>query len=332
MKISVIIPVYNKERYLKIILNQIVNQSFSDFECLLIDDGSVDLSSSICDEYCLLDSRFKAVHIENQGVSHARNVGIDIAQGEYLTFIDCDDEIHKDFLKNLYECIENNRVDLVVGGYQKFWDNSDKRIDVNTPFTKQIVNLEDIVPDFAEVQKKCGLYGCCVAKIFKRDFLGDIRFDEGLKLAEDLDFYLRVIAKAKALYFDDKNYYFYRQEAENSTVLVNDEDIDYYSQLCINIRYKKFLLDVNGYFGTNKNIVDELISNYIYFSVFYCKNEELKQCFEKVCKIKSENNVILVGKNLLQRVVFNSINTKNIFELKIALVLFRSAKKLKHIN
>lgn len=331
MKISVIIPVYNKERYLKIILNQIVNQSFSDFECLLIDDGSVDLSSSICDEYCLLDSRFKAVHIENQGVSHARNVGIDMAQGEYLTFIDCDDEIHKDFLKNLYECIENNRVDLVVGGYQKFWDNSDKRIDVNTPFTKQIVNLEDIVPDFAEVQKKCGLYGCCVAKIFKRDFLGDIRFDEGLKLAEDLDFYLRVIAKAKTLYFDDKNYYFYRQEAENSTVLVNDEDIDYYSQLCINIRYKKFLLDVNGYFGTNKNIVDELISNYIYFSVFYCKNNLLKERFFEIINLIDTNSLLLIPNGFMQKLIFSTIKCKSYFCVKLILSVYRSLRKIKNI-
>ncbi|MCQ2514340.1 MAG: glycosyltransferase [Ruminococcus sp.] len=331
MKISVIIPVYNKERYLKIILNQIVNQSFSDFECLLIDDGSVDLSSSICDEYCLLDSRFKAVHIENQGVSHARNVGIDMAQGEYLTFIDCDDEIHKDFLKNLYECIENNRVDLVVGGYQKFWDNSDKRIDVNTPFTKQIVNLEDIVPDFAEVQKKCGLYGCCVAKIFKRDFLGDIRFDEGLKLAEDLDFYLRVIAKAKTLYFDDKNYYFYRQEAENSTVLVNDEDIDYYSQLCINIRYKKFLLDVNGYFGTNKNIVDELISNYIYFSVFYCKNNLLKERFFEIINLIDTNSLLLIPNGFMQKLIFSTIKCKSYFCVKLILYVYRSLREIKNI-
>lgn len=331
MKISVIIPVYNKERYLKIILNQIVNQSFSDFECLLIDDGSVDLSSSICDEYCLLDSRFKAVHIENQGVSHARNVGIDMAQGEYLTFIDCDDEIHKDFLKNLYECIENNRVDLVVGGYQKFWDNSDKRIDVNTPFTTQIVNLEDIVPDFAEVQKKCGLYGCCVAKIFKRDFLGDIRFDEGLKLAEDLDFYLRVIAKAKTLYFDDKNYYFYRQEAENSTVLVNDEDIDYYSQLCINIRYKKFLLDVNGYFGTNKNIVDELISNYIYFSVFYCKNNLLKERFFEIINLIDTNSLLLIPNGFIQKLIFSTIKCKSYFCVKLILSVYRSLRKIKNI-
>lgn len=331
MKISVIIPVYNKERYLKIILNQIVNQSFRDFECLLIDDGSVDLSSSICDEYCLLDSRFKAVHIENQGVSHARNVGIDMAQGEYLTFIDCDDEIHKDFLKNLYECIENNRVDLVVGGYQKFWDNSDKRIDVNTPFTKQIVNLEDIVPDFAEVQKKCGLYGCCVAKIFKRDFLGDIRFDEGLKLAEDLDFYLRVIAKAKALYFDDKNYYFYRQEAENSTVLVNDEDIDYYSQLCINIRYKKFLLDVNGYFGTNKNIVDELISNYIFFSVFYCKNNLLKERFFEIINLIDTNSLLLIPNGFMQKLIFSTIKCKSYFCVKLILSVYRSLRKIKNI-
>ena len=97
MKISIIIPVYNKQRYLNTVLRQLRDQSFRDYECILVDDGSADASGAICDEAVAVDSRFRVIHLVNGGVSRARNTGISMARGEYVTFIDADDELHPMF-------------------------------------------------------------------------------------------------------------------------------------------------------------------------------------------------------------------------------------------
>ena len=103
--ISIIIPVYNKIKYLPNLWDNLLSQTFTGFECILIDDGSTDGSAISCDDIVHHDSRFKVFHIQNKGVSHARNVGLHFAQGEFITFIDADDSFHNEYLKNLYSCI-----------------------------------------------------------------------------------------------------------------------------------------------------------------------------------------------------------------------------------
>ena len=110
-KISVIIPVYNAEKTLHRCIDSILAQTFSDFEVLLIDDGSKDKSGEICDEYARKDSRIKVCHKENGGVSSARNMGLDNAKGEWITFVDADDYIASDFLS----AINNNNCDFIIG-------------------------------------------------------------------------------------------------------------------------------------------------------------------------------------------------------------------------
>lgn len=118
-KISVIVPVYNTEQYLPRCLDSILSQSFTDFELLLVDDGSTDGSGAICDTYAEKDSRVRVFHKENGGVSSARNVGLTHAQGDWLYFVDSDDELLPDGLLTLVNCIGND-VDVVMGGYEKY--------------------------------------------------------------------------------------------------------------------------------------------------------------------------------------------------------------------
>ena len=103
MKVSAIVPVYNVEKYIYRCVDSILNQTFSDFELILVDDGSPDNCPQICDEYAKKDSRIKVIHKENGGLSSARNAGLDIASGEWISFIDSDDWIHKDYLLYLPE-------------------------------------------------------------------------------------------------------------------------------------------------------------------------------------------------------------------------------------
>ena len=120
--VSIIVPVYNTEPFLSRCLDSILCQSFTDFELLLIDDGSTDGSGAICDDYAERDSRIRVFHKENGGVSSARNLGIDNSKGEWLYFADSDDELLPNGLQTLVNCIDED-VDVVMGGYEKFNEN-----------------------------------------------------------------------------------------------------------------------------------------------------------------------------------------------------------------
>lgn len=112
--ISVIVPIYNVEKYLPRCIESILNQSFKEFELILVDDGSSDNSGKICDIYAEKDERVKVIHKENGGVSSARNVGIKAVNGEYIGFVDPDDYIDREMYKNLYELCENNNCDIGI--------------------------------------------------------------------------------------------------------------------------------------------------------------------------------------------------------------------------
>ena len=111
--ISIIVPVYNAEKYLNNSIRSVLNQDFLDWELLLIDDGSTDLSPAICDRFAALDQRVRVIHKENQGVSVARNTGLENAGGEYIAFMDADDEMKTDMLSTLYSCAEKYNADMV---------------------------------------------------------------------------------------------------------------------------------------------------------------------------------------------------------------------------
>ena len=115
-KISIIVPVYNVEKYLRKCVDSILNQTFKDFELILVDDGSIDTSGKICDEYNLKDNRIKVIHKENGGLSSARNAGLDIAQGEYIGFVDSDDWIELDMYEELYKICKENDTDVGIVG------------------------------------------------------------------------------------------------------------------------------------------------------------------------------------------------------------------------
>ena len=118
--ISVIVPIYNVENYLRMCLDSIQNQTYKNFECLLINDGSPDNSAEICREYAAKDSRFRYFEKENGGVSSARNLGIERSEGVYITFVDSDDWVEPDYLEVLYSIIVQEKADISVSTYKQF--------------------------------------------------------------------------------------------------------------------------------------------------------------------------------------------------------------------
>jgi len=329
MKISIIIPVYNKSKYLRTILQQICGQSFADYECLLIDDGSTDGSGIICDEFAAADDRFNVFHIPNGGVSHARNVGLDAAKGEYITFIDADDGIHKDYLLRLYSNAKDNNVSLVIGNLKKVWCNSESESVIPVPYCG-VYSMETLLPDFAKIQKDTGIYGFCVAKLIHHELITDIRFDESVKLAEDLAFYLEVYPRVEKIYFDATPYYYYLQEAENSTSNTASEKIDYLAQLKINLHYRAMLQKRAAYSGENKAIVDRQLADYAYFVLFHTPISFYKERFRKLYTLCKEEKVPLVGESFLRKWLFFCLRTNIGYAAKWTMALYRFARSIRN--
>lgn len=270
MKLSVIIPVYNKKRYLSGLLEQLRAQTFTDFECLLIDDGSTDGSGAVCDEFAAKDTRLRVFHIPNGGVSHARNVGLDHARGEYVTFIDADDRIHVDLLEKLYRHAETSGASMVIGNLQKVWDDRPDTDALPIPYLG-CYSMAELLPDFARMQQETGIYGFCVAKLLPRELIADTRFDPRVRLAEDLNFYLDIYPRVDTICFDPKPHYDYLQAAENSSMLDADDKIDYFTQLNIQHKLLRFLQEHEALHGENRRIMIARIYDYVFFALFHCR-------------------------------------------------------------
>ena len=140
-KVAIIVPVYNVEKYLQRCIESILTQTETDFELLLIDDGSKDKSGLICDEYAQKDERVNVIHKENGGVSSARNLGIEKANGEWICFIDADDYVRQDFLSNIQQYLFGD-VDIVHWGF--FYDNCGMIVEKPIVNNTNIINMEEV--------------------------------------------------------------------------------------------------------------------------------------------------------------------------------------------
>lgn len=324
-QISIIVPVFNKARYLEKTLETISNQSFHDFECILVDDGSNDGSDLICDRQQHNDDRFMVYHTENYGVSHARNVGLDNACGEYVVFVDGDDEIDPEYLSNLIGLKEKNKADMVISWICNIDENGLLQYR-DFPIECGLYHFGDIVQSFADLQLKSGLFGWCVSKIIPLKLAREIRFNEDLKLAEDLDFYLRIYRKISTLYLDDSAYYHYRQNTENSSVK-EDDDIDYISQLSLMLRVRDFLIVKNAWEGENRNKIESKISDYVYFSLFHCPINRFEKRFEEVYSLWMKTDLRGNDSTGFKKMVLSSVQKKNVKKTKILISLYRLCRK-----
>lgn len=189
IKISVIVPVYNAEKTLRQCVDSILNQEFRDFELILVDDGSKDSSPEICDNYTLQDHRVKVVHKPNGGVSSARNIGMDRAIGEWITFIDSDDYITEGYLEDVVGCKE----DVIIKGY-----NCLTPISIEVSRTAEdmagipvfVVFLNKYITDF--------IIRGPVFKFYKRSIVGETRFLHDMKIGEDAYFVFKYLSKCKS--------------------------------------------------------------------------------------------------------------------------------------
>lgn len=213
--LSIIIPVYNAEKYLNKCIDSILNQSFKDFELLLIDDGSKDLSGKICDKYAEVDERVKVFHIQNGGPAKARNLGIKYATGIYIEFVDADDELIPEALENLYVLTKNNP-DIIIADSQIITADEKVKNIISIEKNNQI-NVEEYLKNLNTVRKATLLHYIW-NKWYKRELICENRiiFDENERLGEDFLFNCEIIDKADRVWGTDILLYKYYKRDNGS--------------------------------------------------------------------------------------------------------------------
>ena len=223
-KCSVIIPIYNVEDYLCECIDSVLAQNASvDFEVILVDDGSPDGSGAICDRYAQEHSNIRVVHDTNHGVSHARNVGLNLAQGEYILFLDADDLWEPNLLETAAPLLED-KPDMILYGHNRLYEDGTKAhcalrlCPMGESGEKYLHRLfeRNMVPHFYP--------WCC---LYRRAFLNDwkIRFQEDLKVSEDFDFNMRAFAVANRVLGVDEPLYGYRIRGGSVTATLSEKKL-----------------------------------------------------------------------------------------------------------
>ena len=216
--ISVLVPVYNTNQYLPRCIDSILGQSFTDFELLLIDDGSTDGSAKICDAYAEKDSRIRVLHKENGSVSSARNLGLNEAKGEWVVFVDSDDWISDNCIKLLTEPLRNKEFDIVVGDY---------RIIGEFPYNLELSLPEGAYHETGITHTFCngGIYIMSWNKLYRKEFLlkNQLAFEEG-KVHEDEILAFEISCLEKSFYVVKSVTYYYRIR-ENSIATIKDRHL-----------------------------------------------------------------------------------------------------------
>lgn len=207
--VSVIIPVYNVEPFLRRCVDSVINQTYAEIEIILVDDGSSDKSGTICEEYADVDTRIRVVHKENGGLSNARNVGIDISVGKYIMFVDSDDWIRKDCVEILLAALQYGKTQISACAYLKTDeyrnDNVDSAKGVDIHDTAEIWTLDDA---YRHLFLNQGIDHSACAKLYKRSLFQEIRFPPG-KLYEDQFVTYKLFHIAKGVAYIGQELYFY---------------------------------------------------------------------------------------------------------------------------
>ena len=252
--ISVIVPIYNVEKYLTKCIESIINQTYENLEIILVDDGSPDNCPIICDEYAKRDSRVKVIHKKNGGLSDARNAGLDIATGEYIMFIDSDDFVEIDMMESMMNNMIDNNVDLVVCNIKYIYDNSEK----------VKYNQKDKVLDKYEAMQEYIKDGIVQAvawnKLYKINLINGMRYKVG-KINEDEFFTYKIVDRINKIYYNSKPFYNYVQRNTSIMGLYSIKRLDAveasYERLnFIKERYPEL------YVEEKKNFINLCIFNY----------------------------------------------------------------------
>lgn len=285
--ISVIVPIYKVESFLSECIESIINQTYKNLEIILVDDGSPDNCGSICDEYAQKDDRIKVIHKPNGGLSDARNAGLKIFTGEYLVFVDSDDFMPKDAIEYMHNLSIDNDADLVIGGTEKFDENTCEVI-WSTYNGSESIQVFDKV----EAMKDFFINGCASwARLYKRKVHENLFFPFS-EINEDEAIVLAMLENCEKIVKSDKIVYNYRfRDNSITSVSFNDKKLIWYEHCKHNLeyinKYYPHLIDYakSRYFGSVVYFIDELSKQKtkIYGEKLFFFCNEIKRNYKSIC-------------------------------------------------
>ena len=271
--ISIIVPVYNAEKYIKKCMDSLVKQSKKELEFIIVNDGSTDHSEKIIQSY--QDARIKYFKNKNQGIGKTRNFGIKEATGEYITFLDSDDYLPNDAIDNLYKLAQKNKLDLVVSDY--YVDNKNIKSEKIKSFP--ITNVKKNPNLIFDINL------APLNKLYKKELIENIKFEENLKY-EDAPFVIESIIKAKRIGKLDKETYYYVVNPNSETTIRDERIFDIFK-----------ILDIIGRLVENKK---ELTEVYKTLCIRIICNYNIQQRYQK--KLKTANRFINKGFYYMKKV------------------------------
>ena len=302
--ISIIVPVYNVEKYIDDCLNSLGSQTYTNLEIILVDDGSTDSSGTICDAWEKKDSRFYAIHIKNGGVSHARNVGLDQAHGDYVCFVDADDWVDEDYIDSLMQGMLHYKADVSAGGYVCEYETG-RIITLRADKAKAFSRI-DILQEVFSCDEAKILYWEVCDKLFKKEIIADIRFNEFIAVAEDMLFFWQVMKKVNAFAYAPLFKYHYRTR-EGSAVhgrispkTMSSLKATQYVWNDVQTEPRKLKNAVFGQYA--RNLISVTRQMLVYDAAKYADTIQQSQCI-----IRRYIGRLLVGRSLSYRMIIGSV-------------------------
>lgn len=322
MKVSVIVPIYNCQNYLRQNIESLIHQTYKNLEIILVDDGSTDKSGLICDEFKNSDYNIKIIHQENQGISEARNTGIEQIDGDYFTFVDGDDWLGKNYVLNCVRQIKENNVDVLATPYKKEYVNTSTEIQI---FDKEIITNDNnetkevflkrligpsgkVLKRPSEIESLNSVWG----KFYKTSKFGELRFLNINKIgSEDLWFNINATSMASKYQYFPKEFYHYNKLNQGSYTHNSDLKIfnafkNLYGEIelflqkgkyseeyfdCLNNRVILNLQTMVWNSGGNVSLLKELLNDELYEKAFkkfnFSKLSVSYKVFFKLCEHKS---------------------------------------------
>ena len=323
-KISVIVPVYNVEKTLRRCLNSILEQTFKDFEVILVDDGSTDNGGAICDEYIKIHSNFRVIHKNNEGLGPTRNAGIAIAKGEYLYHCDSDDWLKPTLLENAYNAIKTSDADVCLFGYDMLVESKEgvKSWGKVTMADGNYTNLEEAKKFFVRNYNNGFSVLCAWNRMYKRSFIIDnqILFPN-LRRCQDIAYSFLLFDKVNKLVVLNETLYCYVIQPGTFKGRSFDEMIDIYLQI------NKMSIDQFKQWGLLDNKQKELLNNrtcesIANYSSYAFVSKYPKDKWINIKKIISNNYISLLYKN------YNNIKHSFFMKLFRFAILLKSRKLL----